>query len=491
MRVRHRIPSIFTLSMVDVLCCALGCVILLWLLNLREAKEHEESAAEQNRQITERLDSARADRDSAIGMLMRLEMQMETVQEEKDYLQKSLATQQAEATDLSRRLKASGERVASLEGDLRERTKRHESEMARSAGLERKLKDATGRVLALEKDLRDSEKRGDSESERGRELARDLSTARTRLKDLQATANLVPGLRTDLRDAKEQYAAEKAMAGALEKEIARRLRELKDAGRNLEALQTARRTLERDLDSRDKELALARRSMTMLQNEKKTLQGEAARVRAAAENRFAGIALTGRRVVFLVDMSGSMDLVDEETAAPLKWLEVRNTVARLMRSMPDLEKYQVIVFAEKADYLFGGDGSWQEYNAHTSPERVLTGLAAVRPKGGTNMYAALETAFRMRARGLDTIYVLSDGLPNLGEGLSLEASRNVKEVERNDILAKHIRKTLRTDWNRAQPGQPRVRINTIGFFFESPDVGAFLWALARENDGSFVGMSRP
>src|SRR5207245_5355648 len=39
MRTRHRIPTIFNLSMVDVLCCALGCVILLWLLNLREAKE--------------------------------------------------------------------------------------------------------------------------------------------------------------------------------------------------------------------------------------------------------------------------------------------------------------------------------------------------------------------------------------------------------------------------------------------------------------------
>ena len=33
MRIRHRIPSIFNLSMVDVLCCALGCVILLWLVN--------------------------------------------------------------------------------------------------------------------------------------------------------------------------------------------------------------------------------------------------------------------------------------------------------------------------------------------------------------------------------------------------------------------------------------------------------------------------
>jgi len=477
--------------MVDVLCCALGCVILLWLINLREAKEHEESAEEQNRQIAERLAGVRADRDSAIGMLMRLGTQMETVQEEKDYLQKSLATQQAEAADVARRLKASGERIAALESDLRDRTKRHETEMARAADLERKLKDAAGRVLVLEKDLRDSDKRGDSATARGRELSRDLTAAKTRLKDLQATANLVPALRSDLKDAKEQYAAEKALAGALEKEIDKRMRDLKDADKNLQALQTTRRTLERDLDSRDKELALARRNMATLQSEKKTLENETARVRAAVENRFAGIALTGRRVVFLVDMSGSMDLVDEETPAPLKWLEVRNTVARLMRSMPDLEKYQVIVFAEKPDFLFAGEGSWQEYDAPSSPERVLRGLAAVKPKGGTNMYAALEAAFRMRAKGLDTIYVLSDGLPNLGEGLTVEASRNLKELERNDLLAKHIRKTLRSDWNRVQAGQPRVRINTIGFFFESPDVGAFLWALARENDGSFVGMSKP
>jgi hypothetical protein len=27
--------------------------------------------------------------------------------------------------------------------------------------------------------------------------------------------------------------------------------------------------------------------------------------------------------------------------------------------------------------------------------------------------------------------------------------------------------------------------------FKSPDLGSFLWALSRENDGSFVGMSKP
>src|SRR6516164_1350705 len=46
MRVRHRIPSIFNLSMVDVLCCALGCVILLWLLNMRDARQHAVAAGE-------------------------------------------------------------------------------------------------------------------------------------------------------------------------------------------------------------------------------------------------------------------------------------------------------------------------------------------------------------------------------------------------------------------------------------------------------------
>ena len=52
------------------------------------------------------------------------------------------------------------------------------------------------------------------------------------------------------------------------------------------------------------------------------------------------------------------------------------------------------------------------------------------------------------------------------------------------------RKRLKTVLNRPTTGQAKVRINTIGFFFESPDVGAFLWALAREHDGSFVGMSK-
>jgi hypothetical protein len=491
MRVRHRIPSIFNLSMVDVLCCALGCVILLWLINLREAKQHEESAEEQQRQITAQLTSIQTERDNALAKLMQLESRIEAVQNEKNDLQKSLSAKQTESADLAQRLKTSGQRIVSLESDLHERIKRHEAETARAGKLEHKLKDTAGRVAVLEKDLRDSEKRGEKEAARGRQLADDLTAARMRLKDLQATANLVPALRADLKEARDLYAAEKALATALEKEIAKRLRALKEADKDLANLQASRRSLERDIESRDKELALARRSLAALREQNKTLEGETARVRAAAENRFAGITLTGRRVLFLVDMSGSMDLVDENTKAPTKWADVRNTVARLMRSLPDLEKYQVIVFAETSAFLFDGQEDWLDFDARLSPDRVLNGLAKITPKGGTNMYAALQMAFRLRARGMDTIYLFSDGLPNLGEGVRPDVLNTLKEVERNDLLARHIRKTLQTDWNRPAPGRPRVRINTIGFFYESPDVGAFLWALARENDGSFVGMSKP
>src|SRR5438309_796430 len=51
MRPRHKVPSVFSLSMVDVLCCALGCVILIWLLNSKISDD----AAEETRIETERL----------------------------------------------------------------------------------------------------------------------------------------------------------------------------------------------------------------------------------------------------------------------------------------------------------------------------------------------------------------------------------------------------------------------------------------------------
>src|SRR5205085_7096628 len=101
----------------------------------------------------------------------------------------------------------------------------------------------------------------------------------------------------------------------------------------------------------------ARRALDSAKAESRDLAGQVARIRTAVEQRFEGIALTGKRVVFLVDMSGSMDLIDDRTPAPEKWPGVREAVLKIMRSLPQLEKFQVLLFSDKVQFLMGQDGS--------------------------------------------------------------------------------------------------------------------------------------
>ncbi|MBY0230067.1 MAG: VWA domain-containing protein, partial [Gemmataceae bacterium] len=269
----------------------------------------------------------------------------------------------------------------------------------------------------------------------------------------------------------------KAASDTLKKSLSERELELA-------ASKEGRLKLDDLLKLRQEALADAGKKITLLENERVVL-------RTAAENRFAGIELSGKRVVFLIDTSGSMVMLDSKTDAPHKWKEVRLTAERLMKSMPGLEKYQVVTFAGRASYPLGKAGEWLDYDRKDSPARVAKALEAIKPDGGTNMHAALEQAFAFRKRGLDAVYLLSDGLPNLGEGLTERERRELPEVEKGVKLGRFVRKKLDDEWNAAKEGQPKVQIHTIGFFYESPDLGSFLWALARENKGNFVGMSSP
>jgi predicted nucleic acid-binding Zn-ribbon protein len=478
--------------MVDMLCCALGCVIVLWLLN---AKQAEDGISEQVRvnasllasgkevradldavrserdRTAKELAAARMDRETANAMLLEVEARLRALEKDGAKLKKDLAGKQEESRTLEARLRDAAARVAALEADARAGAKRLEGEKARAAGLALKLEDAESALAAARKERVE-------EARRARRLAADITE---RQRELEALEKKVEGLM--------------AARALLERSLKDKDKELAAARKSSEAKTTTAderlRALEKVLEEHQQALAAANRSITTLRGEKTTLAAEAVRVRAAAEHRFAGIELTGRRVIFLVDTSGSMDMVDEKTAAPEKWKEVCRTVGRLLRSLPDLKQFQVVTFAGKVAYPLGGEDKWINFDPKASADRVEKMLLAIRPEGGTNMHAALGEAFRFRAKGLDTIYLLSDGLPNLGAGLTLEQLRTLKEIERGVVLGKYVRKKLETEWNVREAGRPRVRINTIGFFYESPDLGAFLWALARENDGSFVGMSRP
>jgi hypothetical protein len=454
MRTRHRTPSIFNLSMVDVLCCALGCVILLWLLNLREAKQKS-------------LQAGRADEEVATlrGRLTALEAERDEARTHLAELRSQYASAQSQLKETSQDLAVARRRLAAVEAAARDAAGR-----LRSVQGERDTLSA--RAAQLDKDLLSLRSAKAAAEEALTMRTRTADDLAAKLKDAEARARTISD---DLRTTRERLAGEEARAQGLEKELTKR-------GETL-----ATRTGE--LERARKQLDAARLSIEVLQGEKKALANEAERARVAAENRFAGIALTGRRVVILVDKSGSMKRVDTDTLAPDKWPGVAEAVGKVLRSLPDLEQFQVIAFSDDVSYPLGHKGEWIAAD-RDSAAAARAAVEKTNPEGNTNMYAALEAAFAYRSQGLDTIYLFSDGLPNRGPGLTDEEARTLKETDQAERLGRTIRRKLQTDWNR-DAGRGRVRINAIGFFFESPDVGAFLWALARENDGSFVGMSRP
>ncbi|QEL17080.1 vWA domain-containing protein [Limnoglobus roseus] len=467
LRTRHKTPTLVSMWMLDVFCCALGCVTLLWLVSNRDAAQE----AQRNKAAISELAATRstllatsqeleATRRSLNAEIDNLKAKLLATTTDRDTTAQKLAVAKAEITNLETKLAKSTTDVASLETQLAKtavQLTELDDELAKKT---KESKDLTMRVAALtesstdlQKLLRDKDAEREALALKAKKAAEQLDDADAKMRAIAKAAD----------DAKADLAA------------------MRKSGDELATAKAATRDLQKKLDD-------ANVNIVDLQGDKKKLADKVDQLRIESDAKFAGIAMTGRRVVFVVDMSGSMKLVDDKTAAPEKWPIVVETVTKVMRSLPDLEQFQVVLFSRTARYLFAG-GAWQRYAGAESQKAVREKLLNEDPVGDTNMYEAFDLAFRLKPDGLDTIYFFSDGLPTSGAGIPPDV-KNITENQRIDYLTKHIRQSLRTVWNPERDAK-RVKINSVGFFFESPEVGAFLWALSRENAGSFVGMSRP
>lgn len=425
MRIRHKPPTLVSMWMLDVFCCALGCVTLLWLMNTRDAKDQAQRAG------------------VALELLNRTESELKSRQTE-------LLATKADLDQTRRKLNAD---IEELRGKYLVLATQKADLAKKLTVTETQLVTATQSTAAMAQLLQQRERERD-------ELAIKAKKADDQLIDLDAKLKAVT---KEAQDATANLAT------------------MRKTGDDLAAARATLRDLQKKIDD-------SNASIIDLQGDKAKLADKFERLRTESETRFAGIAMTGKRVVFVVDTSGSMKLVDDKTPAPQKWPTVVETVAKVMRSLPDLEKFQVVTFSRKADYVLGS-GEWLGYTGEASVKQVTDALKRLDPAGDTNLYDALDLAFRLKSSGLDTVYLFSDGLPTSGAGLAPSEEKTLTDAQKSERLTKHIRQTLAATWN--PPGARRVRINSIGFFFESPEVGAFLWMLSRDNDGSFVGMSRP
>jgi myosin heavy subunit len=451
-----------------VFCCALGCVTLLWLLKTREAGFALEETSNIRSTLTDTqlllLDESARNLDLQLNIEELID-RIARVENERDANAKQLALTREE-------LEKSGKRLALVEMQA--------TETAKNLALtEKKLDDQKRLMIALESKSTTSEE----------ELSKKKTEVTTLSKQIDASKRDLEALEKLLRTREKERDAETKRVSELNREIEAMSKTRTELDTKSVDLTKA---LER-IKQLEKQAGDSSAMIVDLQGTKAKLADKLNRLEIEAQNKFAGISLTGKKVLFMIDMSGSMEMVDEKTLEPTKWPTVRDTLVKVMRSLPDLEKIQIILFSNRVMYLLPESKDWIDYDRTKTPEMVQNAMTVLKPQGDTNMYAAFEEAFKFREKGMDTIYLLSDGLPNSGPGLTEAQQRaTMSDSEKQTLLGRHIRTLLTSQWNRVTASQPsKVRINSIGFFFESPDLGAFLWALARENDGSFVGMSKP
>jgi myosin heavy subunit len=467
--------------MLDVFCCALGCVTLLFLINSRVASD----AAEANRNaLTELTDLQRrysllvseyGDRKTAWDTERhRLQQQLDSLAQAKDELSRRLALLGNEAQALQAQRDALRLSLTNTEKDLK--------------ATQQQLATLHAQSLQTEELLRKQQKEVDTLQQRIliMQTSQDELQRLLRIKDKDKVS-----LSRQLDNTKKQLYELEIRQAHLQRELeaahATAQKSAKLAEFNLRNAQDRIREL--DLKLKD-----AQTTIIDLQGQKAKLADKLEQLQRNMENRFAGIVTTGRRVVFIVDISGSMSKKDTNTPDPTKWPFVVETVGKVMRSIVGMEQYQVIVFSSSARWLFNDTGQWRTARGEESVKEVMSALLNIKPYDDTNLYAAFELAFTLRSKGLDTIYLFSDGLPTSGPGLTpADTTRQppLSELERSDKLGRYLLSTLREKWNPPIPNQTRVRIHSVGFYFESPDLGAFLWTLARENNGSFVGLCNP
>jgi hypothetical protein len=202
-----------------------------------------------------------------------------------------------------------------------------------------------------------------------------------------------------------------------------------------------------------------------------------------------GLRMGGKNVVILVDTSTSMldrtivNILRRRNMAPAqqsrapKWQQLVNTVDWLTTQIAPGTQVQVIGFSDKVSWLIpGSEGTWVTVADGRELDAPVEALRASYPQGPTSLAAAFN-AIKVLNPQPDNIYLLTDGLPTMGDVMPTREGVNAKD---------------RLDhWDRAVRQLPvGVPVNTILFAMEGdPQAAPAYWMLAIRTGGSMLAPS--
>lgn len=206
--------------------------------------------------------------------------------------------------------------------------------------------------------------------------------------------------------------------------------------------------------------------------------------RTAGERQSVTGMSAGERVAILVDVSASMltetlpnvDTAGNPGAAPLgtsaKWRQLTKTVRALTERVSPGAQFQLIAFNGTARSLVAGrDGQWLTADQGTVGQALRTLTDQIAPSGPKNLGAAFAAAAALQPQP-DTVYLVTDGLPDVG------ASGRAADSE--DARVQVFREAAA----RAPAGVP---LNVILLPLEGEEVAApAYWTLALSTGGALL-----
>ena len=242
------------------------------------------------------------------------------------------------------------------------------------------------------------------------------------------------------------------------------------------------------------ELDRLKLNIKQLEEQKKQLQedlkdrGDDVRRLVGEGNReyLTGLKLDGKRILVLLDVSGSMlddtivniirfrNMRDGLKRNAPKWVQTLRMVDWLTARFPRDSQYQVYVFNTETRALLPGlAGKWLDVGDKAELDSMIEALAKVVPEGGTNLEKAFAAIGKLRPRP-DNVYLITDGLPTQG-------SRRI----RGATITGKQRKDLFTRAVKQVPGG--VPLNVILTPLEGdPEAAHAFWRLAMSTNGAFL-----
>ncbi len=253
---------------------------------------------------------------------------------------------------------------------------------------------------------------------------------------------------------------------------------------------------EKSIQEDPNNIDILRRQVKQLEDETSQIEevefGDKVREFVGDGNRqyLTGLTLGGERVLILIDGSASMladtvvntlrrrNMDDPQKQQSAKWQWSLRTLEWLLAQLPPSSRFQVYVFNnETRTMLAGTEGEWLDASDSLALERVMASAGKYVPSAGTSLSKAIGSISDFDSKP-DNLFILTDGLPTLGESAP----------KKYMVTGKQRRNHFEAAISKLPRGIP---VNTILFPMEGdPEAAALFWQLALDTRGAFIAPSR-